>query len=143
MLMNKAIFSCSLACVLFLLVGTYAFPTNPVMWLAGTTLTYTIFRIITAVALVAVLFTNPPRKWYMRTFMGIVAVALASAGIAIGAADSVQVLDMVLFLELAVAFGIEALEFNEDELQSDILSLREKYARNAASASTFVRQEAE
>jgi hypothetical protein len=141
--MNKAIFSCSLVCVLFLLVGTYAFPSNPIMWLAGTSMTYVIFRVITAVALVAVLLTNPPRQWYMRMFMGLVAVALATAGITIGVSDSVQILDMVLFLELAVAFGIEALEFNEEELQADILSLREKYVQEIAPSSQLVRLQAE
>lgn len=141
--MNKAIFSCSLVCVLFLIVGTYAFPNNPIMWLAGTTLPYVIFRVIIAIALIAVLVTNPPRKLYMRWLMGLIAIALASTGVAIGASDSVQILDMVLFLELGVAFGIEALEFNEDELQSAVLSFREKYAQNLAASTALAKVETE
>jgi putative Ca2+/H+ antiporter (TMEM165/GDT1 family) len=129
--MNKAIFSCALGCVLFLIAGTYLFPNNPVMWLAGTTLPYTIFRALAAVALITVLVTNPPRKLYMRIFMGFASVVLLLAGLGVGASDSVQILDMMLYLILGVSLGIEALEFNEEELEASALTLRQEYVRQS------------
>jgi hypothetical protein len=141
--MNKAIFGGALACVLFLLVGTFMFPTNSIMWLAGTALPYTIFRIIAAIGLAAVLITNPPRKMHMRVAMGVVAAILTAVGVGIGASDSVHVLDMVLFILLGIAFAIEALEFNEEELEASVLELREEYARQAAPTAKLLQFQAE
>jgi hypothetical protein len=141
--MNKAIFGGALVCVLFLLAGTYFFPSSTIMWLAGTSTTYVVFRILAAIALVAVLVTNPPRKLAMRLFMGAVAIALASVGVSIALADSVRLLDMTLFILLGIAFAIEALEFNEDELQTDVINLREVYVRQTAPSAVQIRYQAE
>lgn len=141
--MNKAIFAGALACVLFLLAGTYFFPDNAILWLAGTTTPYTIFRIIIATALVAVLCTNPPRKLYMRIFMGMVGLAMVGVGIGIAASDSVQLLDMTLFILIGIAFGIEALEFNEEELNERVVQLRQTYAQRKANSAVSTRDQAE
>jgi hypothetical protein len=141
--MNKAIFSCALACVLFLIAGTYLFPNNPVMWLAGTTLPYTVFRALAAVALITVLVTNPPRRLYMRIFMGSAALVLLLAGLGVGASDSVQILDMMLYLILGISLAIEALEFNEEELEASVLTLRAEYVRQTAPAPVVIHYRAE
>jgi amino acid transporter len=127
--MNRLVFSGSLACVIFLLVATYAFPTNSILWLAGTTTGYTIFRFAMAGMLLAVLFTAPPRRMYMRVLMGSLGLILVGCGVWLSLGDSMHLLDIVLFLELGIAFGIEALEFTEDELQSKIGVLQQQYAQ--------------
>lgn len=113
--MDRAIFGGSLASVVFLLAGTYLFPSSPVMWLAGTTIAYTIFRLIMAEMLLLVLFTKPPRKWYIRAAMGVMSVALVLWGVALMVQGSYKLLDMVLFIELGLAFGLAALEVTETE----------------------------
>jgi len=80
---------------------------------------------------------------YMRLFMGAVGLVLFSVGVGIGASDSVQILDMILFMLLGIAFAIEALEFNEEELEASVLTLREEYARNVAPPAQFVQYQAE
>lgn len=141
--MNKAIFGGALACVLFLLAGSYFFPDNSILWLAGTSTPYIVFRAVVAVMLFAVLVTNPPRKLYMRLLMGVIALTLVGAGVTIAVSDSVQLLDMTLFILLGIAFGIEALEFNEDELNERVLKLRETYAQQAALSAVSTRDQAE
>ncbi len=113
--MDKAIFGGSLASVVFLLTGTYVFPHSPIMWLAGTSLTYTIFRLVMTGMLLIVLFTNPPRKMFVRIAMGIVAVVLTGWGIDLMWQGSYKLLDMILFVELGIAFGLAALEVTESD----------------------------
>lgn len=119
--MDKAIFSGSLISVLFLLVGTFLFPHSPIMWLAGTTLAYTIFRAIMAAMLLAVLFTTPPRKMLMRLAMGVLAVVLAGWGVGLIMQGSYKLLDIVLFVELGIAFGVAALEVSDEEAEQVVL----------------------
>lgn len=111
--MDKAIFGGSLASVVFLLTGTYVFPHSPIMWLAGTSLTYTIFRLIMTGMLLVVLLSNPPRKMFVRIAMGIIAVVLTGWGVDLMWQGSYKLLDMILFVELGIAFGLAALEVTE------------------------------
>lgn len=125
--MNKAIFGSALLCTVFLIVGTYAFPSDIIMWFASTSLIYTIFRVIMVGMLVAVLVTNPPRHLYMRVAMGAMAFTLGCLGIGLLFADTLHLLDVILYIVLAAAFGIEALEFNEEELEEKVTAFREQY----------------
>jgi len=121
--MNRTIFGGSLASVIFLIAGTYLFSNSPIMWLASTSLGYTIFRCLVAVALVVVLVTNPPRRLIVRALMGTLAAVMAGWGIALILGDSMHLLDIILFLELGFAFGLEALELNEEEIDERIEQL--------------------
>ena len=114
--MDKAIYGGSFASVVFLLAGTYLFSGSPIMWLAGTSLAYTIFRIIMAVMLLTVLVTTPPRKLYVRIAMGILAVVLVGWGIGLLMQGSYKILDMILFVELGLAFGLGALEITDEDV---------------------------
>lgn len=114
--MDKAIFGGSLASVVFLLTGTYVFPHSPIMWLAGTSLTYTIFRLVMTGMLLIVLLSNPPRKMFVRIAMGIIAVVLTGWGIDLMWQGSYKLLDMILFVELGIAFGLAALEVTETDV---------------------------
>lgn len=125
--MNRAIFGGSLVCVLFLLVGTFAFPSSMVMDLASTSVLITIFRIVMAVVLVGVLVTSPPRKLLGRLVMGGMAVALLALGFALSLGNSMHMLDVILFWELGCALGLEALEFNDDELAARTKQLHKSY----------------
>lgn len=125
--MNRLIFGSSLTCVVFLLVGSYLFPDNTIMWFAGTSLGYTLFRLVMVIALVAVLITNPPRTMYMRLAMGALSLSLLFSGVVLLYSDVVHVLDMLLFVLLGVTFAIEALEFNEDELTDRATAIHEQH----------------
>jgi hypothetical protein len=129
--MGKLIFSGSLFSVIFLMVGTYLFPNQPVMWLAGTSLFYTVLRAMMAVTLLAVLFTEPPRKLYIRLIMGLLGAALVGIGLAMSMSETMHILDVLLFLEVGVAFGIEALEFTDEELAENEERWHERYLDQA------------
>jgi hypothetical protein len=118
--MNRLIFGGSLASALFLIIGTYVFPSSDMMWLASTSLAYTVVRCAMVAVLLVVLFTDPPRKIAVRLLMGAAAATLVGWGSALIASDSMHVLDVVLFLEVGFAFGLEALELNEEEVEERI-----------------------
>lgn len=139
--MNRLIFGSSLVCVLFLLIGSYVFPNNIIMWFAGTTINYTIFRIVMTVALITVLCTNPPRSMYMRLFMGGLSLILVGFGLWLMYTDVIHVLDMVLFLLLGVTFAIEALEFNEDELSNDAIAIHANHIVQVEANRVYLSQE--
>ena len=124
--MNKLIFGGSLAGALFLIAGTFIFPTSSIMWLASTSLAYTVFRFMLAGLLLAVLFTSPPRKLILRALMGGMGVLLVALGTGLIIGDSTHILDIILFLEAGIAFGIEALELDESEYQDRIQRMYEE-----------------
>jgi hypothetical protein len=68
-----------------------------------------------AETLLLVLFTKPPRKWYVRVAMGVMAVVLVGWGVALMLQGSYKLLDMVLFIELGIAFGLATLEVTEPD----------------------------
>jgi len=127
--MNRFIFGSSLLCLLFLLVGTFFFPSSIVMWTAHLELPYTIFRICMVVLLVAVLATTPPRQLYMRILMALAGITLLSIGTITAFTDGMYLLDIAMSFMLGTAFLIEALEYNEDELNERALSLQEQYRK--------------
>lgn len=124
--MDKTIFGGSLACVLFLIAGTFLFPTSPIMWLAGTSVAYTIFRVIMAGMLLTVLFTTPPRKLFVRLTMGILSMVLVGWGLELMFQGSYKLLDMILFVELGIAFGLAALEVTDEHLSDALASTKQK-----------------
>jgi hypothetical protein len=129
MLMNRLVFAGSLACVLFLLVATYAFPTNSILWLADTSTIFSAFRVGMALVLLAVLCSAPPRHIYARLSMGILSLGLLVAGVVSCLSATTYILDTVLFFALGASLGIEALEFNEDELEQKVHTLHVEYTR--------------
>lgn len=140
--MNRTIFAGSLASIIILLIGTFAFPASMLMWLASISLPYTIFRVIMVGALVGVLLTNPPRRRDVRAGMGALSLILISCGLALALGNSVHLLDILLFMELGFAFGLEALEFNEEELDERIMRLQhpERYQEDVRTLGSLIVQ---
>ncbi len=134
--MKRLFFAGALVSVLFLLIGTYLFPADVVMWFASTAPSFTLVRTSMALILLVVLFTTPPRSLRVRLLMGFASVAFTGAGLAVSLSDSLHILDIILFFQLGIALGIEALELNEDELSDEVLALREQYARQQAAEAT-------
>lgn len=125
--MKKGVFIGSLLSTIFLVIGTYAFPTDPLMWLAGISVGYTILRAILVLALLAVLFTEPPRRLYMRIIMGSAALMLIGTAVVLSSGNSMHILDIILFMEVGIALAIEALELNAEELQAQANKLQAQY----------------
>jgi hypothetical protein len=79
--MKRLLFTGSLLCIIFLLIGTFAFPDSMIMELASMSLATTIFRGIMAAVIITVLFTLPPRRMFVRLAMGSAAVSLLVSGL--------------------------------------------------------------
>lgn len=92
-----------------LVSGTY-FPNSPVMWLAGTSIGFEIIRAGLIVILAVLLFSHPPRALYLRYIIGAVAAALGVATVTLVLNYTINLFDMIIFIETAIIFGIEALE---------------------------------
>lgn len=122
--MNRFIFGGALASVVFLIVGTYVFPTSMIMWFASLSIPYTVFRFLMVGLLLAVLFTEPPRRAAVRALMGGLAVLLVAWGVALSVGDSMHMLDIIIFFQLAFVFGIEALELSEEEVDAQIVRIQ-------------------
>lgn len=133
--MKQTVFFGSLLSVIFLLLGTYVFPTDIIMWFASTSWIFTVLRLLMAVVLILVLCTTPPRELYMRLAMGAAALISLGAGVGIAMSDSLHVLDIILFIQLGIVLGLEALEFNEDELAEKTRTLQKQYAVGHAPSS--------
>ena len=122
--MNKLLFGGALACTIFLIAGTYFFPDDITMSLASTSGWYTAARVGIAVLLVAVIVSAPPRSLALRLAMAGVAAGLGAWGILLTVGETMHLLDVVLFLTLASAFGLESLELNEEELYERVWQLQ-------------------
>ena len=132
--MNRAIFGGSLLSVIILLIGTFAWPSSLVMELASTSAVATTFRILMAASLLLVLFTSPPRHLYVRIAMGAVAALFLVVALAMSLGNSMHLLDVILFFQLGSALGIEALEFNDDELEERTKNLHKLYKTQSRAA---------
>lgn len=92
-----------------LVSGTY-FPNSPIMWLAGASLGFEIIRAGLIIILAILLFSHPPRALYFRYTIGAIALALCIATVALAVDYKINLFDMIIFIETAIIFGIEALE---------------------------------
>jgi hypothetical protein len=92
-----------------LLCGMYL-PNAPLMWVASTALNYAYIRIGLLLVLLGLLFTNPPRALYFRAALGLVALILGVTTVYMLFTYQMYVVDVVVFLEVAIICGLEALE---------------------------------
>ncbi len=93
-----------------LLVGGLYYPGSFAMNLADTTTTFAALRAVVAVLLVGLLITNPPRSIVLRSIIGVTSLLLVSISTYLVMNFQMYVLDAVVFLQVAIIFGIEALE---------------------------------
>lgn len=93
-----------------LLIGGVYFPNYPLMWLAGTSMSFEVVRAVLIVLLGILLFSNPPRALMFRYLIGGMAVSLIVVIGILTATYKINVIDIIVFSEIAVIFGIEALE---------------------------------
>jgi hypothetical protein len=120
--MSKFLYFCSLLATLFLLAGSYLFPNDVIMWFASTVETENIVRGLVACLLVLLMFTLPPRRWYFRVALGLVAVGLGAWTGYGFQAGSLEVLDLLLYAQLSVVFCLAALELNYEQDMQPVVS---------------------
>lgn len=87
-------------------------PSNPVMWLASTTMSFEILRAALMVIIFALLVTEPPRNAYLRAFVGIVSITLMSWSLSSVYQNHMPITDAMLMIAIGLSMGITVLERN-------------------------------
>lgn len=113
--MVKTLYAASLIFAVLLIVGSTLIPGSTFMSLASTTAMVDAVRGVLVAAMIALLLTRPPRHWLFRAGLGIIAVAFLVTAGSLFVGSSMHVLDMLLFTEAAIAFGLAALEIEPAE----------------------------
>lgn len=108
--MKKTLIGATILLTAALLLGGIYYPNSPLMWLAGTSIIYAVLRAILIIILGVLLFSNPPRAYLFRYGIGLVAVVLGVATAVCALTYKINIVDAVVFIEIAIIFGIEALE---------------------------------
>ena len=85
-------------------------PNSPLMWLASSTNEYAYMRVALIAVLVSLLITNPARSRYFRTFLASFAAALFASTLFLVNAFTIELVDAIIFIEVAIIFMIEAIE---------------------------------
>ena len=109
---SKTLIGLTLVFVTTLLVSGLMYPESLLMAFAGVGVTFTVLRAVMIALLVGLLLTNPPRSHTFRTMLGVWAVALAVTAGQLLMNYQIHMLDAILFIEVAIIFGAEALEMN-------------------------------
>jgi len=110
--MGKLLVFLSLVSLVFLEVGSYLFPSDPVMWLATSSHAFETLRLLIMPILVTLLITNPPRHLTLRYFVGGVSAVLLVAVTLLTYSNVMNMLDSLAFAAAGIAMGIVSLEIN-------------------------------
>lgn len=110
MLAHKSLIGLLLILVIALLIGGIYYPGSFMMSLAGTDTLYSLIRGAIVVLLIGLLVTNPPRSYVLRAIIGVWSVLLAATSVQLLYSYRVNILDAIVFIEIAIIFAIEALE---------------------------------
>ena len=108
--MGKSLLLISLVCLVFVSIGIFIFPQNPMFWLASATPLYQYIRGFFAFILLMQLTTSPPRHIWFRIISGVTALVLAIWCIGETYNNQMQLLDSLSFLGAAIAIGVSAIE---------------------------------
>lgn len=106
----KFLIATTLVFVSALLIGGIYYPNTLPMSLADTTIAFTLLRAVICVLLIGLLFTNPPRSSTLRYIVGAGSVLLFIVNAYLTLNFQILLFDAIVFLEVAIIFGIEALE---------------------------------
>lgn len=90
----------------------------PLMWLASTAEHYAYMRAALVAVLLVLFVSSPPRSIYFRLFLGAFSTALFSSTVWLLATYTVNLLDAVVFTEVAIIFMIESLEAGSVKVHS-------------------------
>lgn len=93
-----------------LLIFGFVNPDSPVMWLASTSIEFTILRLVLIAILFAMFVTNPPRNVIFRAVVGATCMVLAGWALFATYENSMKILDTMMILESTIICGLMVLE---------------------------------
>lgn len=96
--------------IVLILVFSVAHSTSPLLWFVDTSEVYTFLRLVIVAMLVGLLVTTPPRSKLLRSSFGALAMLLMAVVVSQVLAYQIHLIDVIIFTEVAIILGIEALE---------------------------------
>ena len=111
--MKKILIISTIILTTTLLISGMVYPDFPLMWIASTAVGYSYIRIALIIILGVLLFSNPPRAMYFRYFLILCAAALIIATVELLMNYHMDIVDAIVFTEIAIIFTIEGLETGE------------------------------
>lgn len=107
---SKLLVGSTILMVVALVVGSVVYPNSLVMNFAGKTESYDFLRGGLVVLLIGLLVTNPPRSVLLRSVLATGSVLLVATSVHLLLTYQINILDVIVFMQIAIIFGIEALE---------------------------------
>lgn len=107
---NRLLISATLLLIVVMSLGAAVYSDTFLSQLVETSVAYQIIRAGIVVLLIGLLVTYAPRSAVFRLTLGVWALALAATALQLLFTYQMNFLDAVVFTELAIIFGIEALE---------------------------------
>lgn len=123
--MGKLLIVLSFVCLLILQGFCYLYPSDVMIGLTSISAAYGVARIGLMAALLALLFTNPPRHKILRVVTGAASIATMLAVAYLTYNNHMNLLDTLAFTAAGVTLGIAALEVGYDLEEVDIEALRQ------------------
>ena len=108
--MGKSVLVLSFVGISLLFVLGITHPDTPAMWLASSSESYTYLRFGMMIALLTLLFTNPPRNVILRTIVGFFAVGMAYWALSATYQNTMMFLDTMAILQFSISAVIAVLE---------------------------------
>jgi len=108
--MNRLLLFLSFISLMFLVIGTAFFSSDPVFWIAASGVQYQVIRLSLAFVLWVQLATRPPRNMFFRLLAGLISLGVGSWTITATAGNHMPFLDSLSLLSSAIAVGLTALE---------------------------------
>lgn len=125
--MGKLVLFLSFVAIALLFVVSLVDPTNPIVWLASTSVNFAILRVVMMLGLLALLSTNPPRNIYLRMIVGLFAVGLTGWSLGATYQNDMKFLDTMTLLLFSTSAGIVVLEREPEAL----LPVAQPFAKKA------------
>jgi len=119
MTVNKILIGFTFLLVAAALVGSMMHTNDPFMWFVSSQPAFQAVRGTLLLALLALLFSRPPRSLAFRVMLGLCAMVVAVMTAHGVQTYEVNLIDAVLFIEVAIIFGIEALEIESLSTQTE------------------------
>lgn len=107
---NRLLIGATLGLVVAMLLSAVLGPDAVLSQLMDTSTAYQTIRGGIALLLIGLLVTYAPRSNVFRLMLGVWALALATTALQLLFTYQMNILDAIVFAELAIIFGIEALE---------------------------------
>lgn len=119
MIVNKFLIGGTVGLISTVLVASVFFQSSVLLWFVDTSPVYLFLRSVMVLLLVGLLITNPPRSKLLRVSLVAFSVVLIAVVVERVMAYQMHLLDVIIFVEVAIILAIESLEHSAYKARGD------------------------